>query len=202
MVGWVVCESISTSTALAPLTQKELRASLLQTLTFLLLIGFPMAVAILPTRPLGALSRAAASVEAGDLTARVHLRGGEEGRVLGATFNAMVERLSGVLVRLRGEVTESATKLSEGAEQLAAATREQTTAATATSASMEEGARSSGAIAETVHRVAIQAGEAQTNLELAQTDLKAAGDRARAPAGRVNGREGIRALVGGVAAQT
>src|SRR5258708_1298648 len=202
MLGWVVVASIDTSTALAPLTQQELRVSLLQTLTFLLLIGFAIAVASLTTRPLGALSRAAASVEAGDLTARVHLRGGEEVRVLGATFNAMVERLSGVLVRLRGEVTESATKLSEVAEQLAAATLEQTTAATATSASMEEVARTSGAIADTVDRVAIQAGEAQTNLELAQTDLKASGDRTLALAGRVNEIEGILELIDDIADQT
>src|SRR5258708_36782980 len=186
MVGGVVVASMDTATALAPLTQQELRVSLLQTLTFLLLIVFAIAVAILTTRPLGAFSRAAASVEAGDLTARVHLRGGEGVRVLGATFNAMVERLSGVLVRLRGEVTESAPKLSEVAEQLAAATLEQTTAATATSASMEEVARSSGAIADTVDRVAIQAGEAQTNLELAQTDLKASGDPTLAPAAPAN----------------
>src|SRR5260370_28655637 len=116
MLGWVVVASIDTSTALAPLTQQELRVSLLQTLTFLLLIGFAIAVAILTTRPLGALSRAAASVEAGDLTARVHLPGGEEGRVLRATFNAMVERPSGVLVRLRGEGTQAATKLSDVAQ--------------------------------------------------------------------------------------
>src|SRR5258708_15395462 len=129
MVGWVVVASIDTSTALAPLTQQELRVSLLQTLTFLLLIGFAIAVAILTTRPLGALSRAAASVEAGDLTARVHLRGGEEVRVLGATLNAMGERLSGVLVRLTGRGTQSPTKLSPAAEQLAAPTLPPTTAA-------------------------------------------------------------------------
>src|SRR5260370_28883988 len=109
MLGWVGVASIDTSTALAPLTQQELRVSLLQTLTFLLLIGFAIAVAILTTRPLGALSRAAASVEAGDLTARGHLRGGEGGRVLGAPLNAMGERLSGVLVPFGGAVTPSAT---------------------------------------------------------------------------------------------
>ena len=121
---------------------------------------------------------------------------------LGATFNAMVERLSGVLERLRGEVTESATKLSEVAKQLASATLEQTTAATATSASMEEVARTSAAIADSVDRVAIQAGEAQTNLELAQTDLKASGDRTLALASRVNEIEGILELINDIADQT
>src|SRR5450759_1729107 len=114
----------------------------------------------------------------------------------------MVERLSDVLLRLRGEVTESAGKLSTAAEQLASATREQTTSATATSASMEEVARSSAAIADTVDRVAIQAGEAQTNLELAQTDLRASGDRTLALAGRVNEIEGILELINDIADQT
>jgi methyl-accepting chemotaxis protein len=110
--------------------------------------------------------------------------------------------MNGVLLRLQGEVTESATKLSEVAGQLAAATLEQTTAATATSASMEEVARTSAAIADSIDRVAIQAGEAQTNLELAQTDLKASGDRTLALAGRVNEIEGILELINDIADQT
>jgi methyl-accepting chemotaxis protein len=107
-----------------------------------------------------------------------------------------------VLSRLQGEVTESATKLSEVAEQLASATLEQTTAATATSASMEEVARTSAAIADSVDRVATQALEAQTNLELAQTDLKTSGDRTLALAGRVNEIEGILDLINDIADQT
>ena len=201
-LAWVIVASVETSSALAPVQQQELRTSLLQGLSTLLLIGFAIVVAVLTTRPIVALSRAAASVEAGDLSARVKLGGGAEVRRLGDTFNAMIERLSGVLVRLRGEVAESATRLSEVAEQLAAATLEQTTAATATSASMEEVARTSSAIADTVDRVAIQAGEAQTNLELAQTDLKASGDRTLALAGRVNEIEGILELINDIADQT
>jgi methyl-accepting chemotaxis protein len=157
---------------------------------------------VVTTRPITALSRAAASVEAGDLSARVRLTGGAEVARLGDSFNAMVVRLSGVLERLRGEVTDSATRLSEAAEQLASATLEQTTAATATSASMEEVARTSGAIADSVDRVAIQASEARSNLELAQTDLKASGDRTLALAGRVNEIEGILDLINDIADQT
>jgi methyl-accepting chemotaxis protein len=201
-LGWVIVASVETTTALAPVQQQELRTSLLQGLSTLLLIGFAIVLAIFTTRPIVALSRAAASVEAGDLSVRVRIGGGGEVRRLGDTFNAMVERLSGVLLRLRGEVTESATKLSEVAEQLASATLEQTTAATATSASMEEVARTSAAIADTVGRVAIQAGEAQTNLELAQTDLRASGDRTLALAGRVNEIEGILELINDIADQT
>jgi methyl-accepting chemotaxis protein len=201
-LGWVVIASIDTATALAPVHDQELKTSLLQGLSTVLLIVFAVVLAVFTARPIVALSRAAASVEAGDLTARVNLKGGAEVRRLGDTFNAMVERLSGVLGRLRGEVTESAAKLSAVAEQLAAATFEQTTAATATSASMEEVARTSAAIADTVDRVAIQAGEAQTNLELAQTDLRASGDRTLALAGRVNEIEGILELINDIADQT
>jgi methyl-accepting chemotaxis protein len=201
-LNWVVVASIDRASALAPVQAQELRTSLLQGLSLLLLIGFAVVLAILTTRPIVALARAATLVEAGDLTARVRLKGGGELRQLGDAFNAMVERLSGVLFRLRGEVTESAAKLSAVAEQLASATFEQTTAATATSASMEELARSSAAVAETVDRVAIQAAETQTNLELAQTDLRASGDRTLALAGRVNEIEGILELINDIADQT
>jgi methyl-accepting chemotaxis protein len=201
-LGWVVVASIDTAVALAPVYEQELRTSLLQVLMLLLLTGFAIVLAIFTMRPIVALSRAAASVETGDLSARVDLRGGGEVRRLGDTFNAMVERLSVVLFHLRGEVTESASKLSAASDQLAAATLEQTTAATATSASMEEVARTSAAIADTVDRVAIQAGEVQANLELAQTDLRASGDRTLALAGRVNEIEGILDLINDIADQT
>src|SRR5712664_2505506 len=201
-LGWVVIASTETATALAPVYDQELRTSLLQALSTVLLIVFAVTLAVFATRPIVALSHAAASVEAGDLTARVNLKGGGEVRRLGDTFNAMLERLGSVLLRLRGEVTESSAKLSAAAEQLAAATFEQTTAATATSASMEEVARTSASIADTVDRVAIQAAEVQSNLELAQTDLRASGDRTLALAGRVNEIEGILDLINDIADQT
>ncbi|MDQ6722267.1 MAG: methyl-accepting chemotaxis protein [Candidatus Dormibacteraeota bacterium] len=201
-LDWVVIASIDTASALAPVRDQEVRTSLLQALSTVLLIVFAVVLAVFTTRPIVALARAAARVEGGDLTARVELKGGGEVRRLSDAFNAMVERLSGVLFRLRGEVTESAAKLSIVAEQLAAATFEQTTAATATSASMEELSRSSAAVAETVDRVAIQAAETQTNLELAQTDLRASGDRTLALAGRVNEIEGILELINDIADQT
>jgi methyl-accepting chemotaxis protein len=201
-LDWVVIASIETASALAPVRAQEFRTSLLQVLSTLLLIGFALVLAILTTRPIVALSRAAARVEAGDLSARVNLKGGGEIRRLSDAFNAMVERLGGVLFRLRGEVSESATQLSAVAEQLAAATFEQTTAASATSASMEEVARSSASIAETIDRVAKQAADTQTNLELAQTDLRASGDRTVALAGRVNEIEGMLELINDIADKT
>ncbi len=201
-LGWVVIASHDTAAALAPVHQQQLVGSLFLALSALLLVGFAVVLAIFTTRPIVALSRAAASVEAGDLSARVELKGGGEVRRLADTFNAMVERLSSVLFRLRGEVSESAGKLAAVAEQLASATFEQTTSATATSASMEELSRSSAAVAETVDRVASQAAETQTNLELAQADLKASGDRTLALAGRINEIESILDLINDIADQT
>src|SRR3979409_2494524 len=67
---------------------------------------------------------------------------------------------------------------------------------------MEELSRSSAAVAETVSSVALQASAAQSNLELAQTDLRASGDRTLALAGRVNEIEGILELINDIADQT
>jgi methyl-accepting chemotaxis protein-like sensor len=110
--------------------------------------------------------------------------------------------LQRMLFRLRGEVTDSASHLSVAAEQLASATLEQTTAATQTSASMEELARTTTSIADAVDRVAVQAGEVRSNLEVAQTELSASGDRTLALAARVNEIQGILALINDIADQT
>ena len=168
----------------------------------LLVVGFAIFIARLTIRPITTLSRVAARVEAGDLTVRVSLSGGNEMRVLGATFNGMLQRLSSVLSRLQGEVADSSTKLSTAAEELAAATFDQTTAATATSASMEELARSTVSMADTMNRVAAHSSDAQSSLELAQTDLRASGDRTMALAARVNEIEGILELINDIADQT
>jgi methyl-accepting chemotaxis protein len=201
-LGWVVIASTDKSVALGPVYDEQVRTSLIQFVGALLFIAFAAFLARLMTRPMTALSRAAERVESGDLGVRVTLRGGREMQRLAATFNAMIERLAAVLGRLRGEVTDSAKKLSAAAEQLASATYEQTTAATATSASMEELARSSISIADSIDKVAVQAGEVRSNLELAQTDLRASGDRTLALAGRVNEIEGILALINDIADQT
>jgi methyl-accepting chemotaxis protein len=201
-MGWVVIASTDTAAALAPVYDQQLKTSMVQLLGALLFIGFAIFLARLMTRPIVALSRASEKVEAGDFSVRVRLQGSGEMRRLGATFNAMIDRLSAVMTRLRGEVTEAAGKLSAAAEQLASATVEQTTAASATSASMEELARTSVNIADSIDKVANQAGEVRSNLELAQTDLRASGDRTLALAGRVNEIEGILALINDIADQT
>ena len=200
--GWVVLSSVDTTLVLAAprgLTELNLGAS---GIGLLVMVGLAIIWWRFIIRPVLSLSMTAARIGTGDLSARVRLKGGGELRVLGDTFNGMLDRLSSVLTRLRGEVAESAGNLSEVAEQLAATTFEQTTAANTTSASMEELARSSAAIADTVDRVAIQAGEARTAMLLAQTDLKASGDRTLALAGRVTEIEGILELINDIADQT
>jgi len=198
----VVVASTDVAAGLAPAYNLGHLTLLILLIGTLLVVGFAVFLARLTIRPITVLSRVAARVEAGDLTVRVSLSGGNEMRVLGAAFNGMLERLSSVLSRLQGEVADSSTKLSTAAEELAAATFEQTTAATATSASMEELARSTVSMADTMNRVAAQSSDAQTSLELAQTDLKASGDRTTALASRVNEIEGILELINDIADQT
>jgi methyl-accepting chemotaxis protein len=201
-LGLVVIASTDVAVALAPAYALARLTLAILIVGTLLIVGLAIILARFTIRPITTLSHVAELAEAGDLSVRVSLEGGREMHLLGAAFNGMLQRLNLVLTRLQGEVAESATKLSEVADRLASATLEQTTAATATSASMEEVARTSGAIADSVDRVAIQAGEAQTNLELAQTDLKASGDRTLALAGRVNEIEGILELINDIADQT
>jgi methyl-accepting chemotaxis protein len=198
----VALSSIETSLVLAAphgLTQLNIVASVFG---LLVMVGLAIVWWRFIIGPVLALSLAAARVQTGDLGARVRLKGGGELRFLGDTFNGMLDRLSNMLTRLRGEVTESAGNLSVIAQRLAEATFEQTTTATDTSADMEEVARGSSAIADTVDRVANQAGEARTAMQLAQTDLKDSGDRTLALAGRVNEIEGILALINEIADQT
>jgi methyl-accepting chemotaxis protein len=173
-----------------------------QVFAILLLIGITALVARLSIRPVLALDRAAAQVEAGDLAARVVPGGSSEIRMLGHTFNTMLERLAGMLFRLRGEVADSAASLSNAAAELAAATLEQTTATSQTSASMEELSRGTTSIADTAAGVATQAGEIRTSIASAQSELKVAADRVVALAERVDEIEGILALIDDIADQT
>jgi methyl-accepting chemotaxis protein len=168
----------------------------------ILLIGITGIAARLIIRPVLALSRAAARVESGDLTARVVPGGSGEMRLLGHTFNAMLERLTGMLVSLRGEVAESAAGLAAAAEHLAAETQEQTVAASQTSSGMEELSRSTVSIAETAAGVATQAVDVRTRIAQTLTELQQASDRVAALAQRVGEIEGILGVINDIADQT
>ncbi|MEP6752844.1 MAG: methyl-accepting chemotaxis protein [Candidatus Dormiibacterota bacterium] len=202
VLGWIIIASTETATALAPVYEQQFRTSVIQLVGAILFIGFAIVLARLSTRPIVALSHAARSVELGDLSVRVHLKGSGEVRGLSATFNSMLERLGSVLGRLRGEATESAAKLSAAAEQLASATLEQTRAVNATSSNMEALSRSTVSMADIMNRVATQSADARSSLELAQSGLKASGDRTLVLAGRVNEVEGVLELINDIADQT
>jgi methyl-accepting chemotaxis protein len=152
--------------------------------------------------PIAKLARSAHSLAAGrQATIKSTNRNDEIGQ-LTAALAAWQETLGGALFRLRGKVVESAATLSVAAQELVSATLEQTTAATATSSSMEILAQSSASIADTIDRVAIKADQARESLGLAQTDLRASGDRTIALAGRVNEVEAILESINDIADQT
>ena len=174
-------------------------AQVLATILLVLITGL---AARLTIRPVIALSRAAARLESGDMSARVEPSGSPEIRLLGQTFNAMVERLADMRFRLRGEVAESAAKLAAAAEHLASATVEQTTAASQTSSSMEELSRTTDSIADTAVAVATQAGQVRSKIALAQTELKAAGEGVAALAKKVTEIESILTVINDIADQT
>jgi methyl-accepting chemotaxis protein len=167
-----------------------------------LLVAVIAATTRLVMRPVTALSHAAARAEAGDLSARVVPGGGGEIRLLGQTFNTMLERLAGMRFRLQGQVAESAARLATAADKLAAATLEQTTAASQTSSSMEELSRGSDSIAETAAQVATQAGDLRAKIATAQTDIKLNGEKMVELAHRIGDIDSILALIDDIADQT
>jgi methyl-accepting chemotaxis protein len=156
----------------------------------------------LTLRPIARLARIAHSLAGGQqATITATNRRDEIGELSGA-LAAWQETLGGALFRLRGEVADSARTLSVAAQELASATFEQTTAATATSASMELLASSSALIADSIDRAAIKADQTRESLEMAQIDLRSSGDRTLALAGRVNEVEGILRVINEIADQT
>jgi methyl-accepting chemotaxis protein len=166
------------------------------------LIGVCAAVAYVAMRPVVAISHAAARVESGDLSVRVIPSGSGEMRLLGQRFNAMLEGLEDMRFRLRGEVADSAAKLSAAAEHLASVTFEQTTAATETSSSIEEVARGTVFIAETVSGIGRQAAEVRVKIASAQGELVAAGQGVHDLTQKVGEIEDILDLIDDIADQT
>jgi methyl-accepting chemotaxis protein len=154
------------------------------------------------SRPVLALSRAAASVEAGDLSSRAIPIGGGDARRLALTFNALLDRVVTELPRLRGEATESAARLSESADQLVAATAEQALAAAQTSAHLESLASTSALITGSVAGVLSQAGELRANIQRTQTDLQGSTDRTRANSKRVDEIQDVLEMLKDISDQT
>ncbi len=173
-----------------------------EVLAIVVLIGITAVLARLMIRPVLALSRVAARVGAGDLSARAVPSGSSEIRVLGQTFNAMLERLTGTLVGLRSELAESAAQFTMAAERLATATEDQTVATTQSSSSMEKLSLSSASIADTAASVATQAGDVRSNIGIAKTEAQQASDRLMALSQKIREVEGVLEVINDIADQT
>jgi methyl-accepting chemotaxis protein len=173
-----------------------------QVVAIVILVGVTGLTARLMIRPVVALSRAAARVESGDLSVRVIPSGSNEIRVLGHAFNSMLQRLAGIQLRIRNEVVDSAGKLALAAHELADATLAQTIAASKTSASMEELARSTISIAESAGGVTSQVADVRARIGRAQAELVASVERVQSLSQRVGEIEGILVLINDIADET
>lgn len=190
-LGWGVISALDAGQALAAVGDEVRIAALLILAGIIVTAGFAFIFARFETGPIAELASAAGLVAKGDLSGRVEPSGSREVHALGAAFNAMVARLDGVMRELGG-----------AARELAATTQQQTAAATQTSASMEELARTSTSIASTIDLVAEQADETRSNLEQAQADFAASGERTQALTGRVDEIKAILVLMREIADQT
>jgi methyl-accepting chemotaxis protein len=170
--------------------------------TMLLLVGILALSTWLVARPVLALSRAVARVESGDLSSRALPGGFAQTRRLALTFNSILDRLVLELPQRHGEASESATRLSDSAEQLAAVTAEQTQAAAQTSAEMEALASGSASIADSLEGVVVKAGELRATIQSAQTDLQGSTDRTLANAKRIEEIQGALEVLNDIADQT
>ena len=167
-----------------------------------LLVALLTAATWFVSRPVIALSRAAADFQAGDLAARAIPSGGGETRRLAATFNAMVESIVNEGPRILGEASDSAARLSVAAGRLAVATGEQGNAAANASAELQSLAASSTLIAESVAGMVAKAEELRANIQLAHTDLQASSDRTQANARRVDEIQTVLELLKDISDQT
>ena len=174
-----------------------------QVVAIAILIGVTALTARLIIRPvLELLSRAAARAESGDFTVRVIPSGSNEIRALGHGFNSMLQRLAAIQFRIRNEVVDSAGHLAQAARELADATLEQTIAASQTSASMEELARSTISIAESAGGVTSQVADVRARIGSAQLELVTSVERVQSLSHRVGEIEGILTLINDIADET
>jgi hypothetical protein len=100
------------------------------------------------------------------------------------------------------ELNSAAAELSASSDELAATTTQQSAAVTQATATTEELARASAAIADTVDEVARQTAETRDNLEQAEADIAVSSQRTVALAARVNDIDALRLLINDIADQT
>jgi methyl-accepting chemotaxis protein len=106
------------------------------------------------------------------------------------------------LHQVGANIRSNADQLSTAVQLLAATTADQSSGVAESSATMEELARAAATIAETVDHVAGQAGTTRDNLEQAQADIRASGERTLALADRVAEVGVTIALINEIADQT
>jgi len=149
---------------------------------FTLLICLCIGVAIhrLIVRPLGAVTRFAERVGAGDLTDRVAMQRHDELGRLGRTLNGMVSGLADLARTNRtatSDLTAAAAEISASAQEQAASVEEQFAAVQETAATMDE-------ITQTGMQITKRAGEviakAQSTAQISRQGLRAVADTARA----------------------
>lgn len=172
------------------------------TLGTLLALGALMALSTWwMTRPVAALARAAAAVEAGDASARAIPAGAADTRRMAKTFNTLLDRLDADLARQTAEASDAAATMSV-ADRIAAAAVEQSAASARASAGVEALLRDCATVAETVGAVVAQAGELRSNIQRAQTDLQGSSDRTQANAKRVTEIQDVLGILNDIADQT
>ena len=204
-LNWAVLTQEGTSSTLAPVNHGRTRALWLVTAGSLLATAFAIAFARRIARPVQDLTEVAKLAASGRLDVRATPRGSIETRVLGTSFNAMLEKTERLVSELSSagvEVNSAAAELSASSEELAATTTQQSAAVTQASATTEELARASAAIADTVDDVAAQTAATRDNLERAEADIQVSSERTLALAGRVHEIGGLLTLINEIADQT
>jgi methyl-accepting chemotaxis protein len=202
---WVVIAQDDASVVLAPVISERHEAILIVSLGALLAVAVSIGLAWWTTRPVRRLTKVARKVAQGDLTARVDPQGSSELATLGESFNAMLATCHQLIEQVTTagtEVSTAAAELSASSDELAATTTQQSAAVTQATATTEELARSSAAIADTVDEVARQTAETRENLEQAEADVALSSERTLALASRVNDIDALLDLINEIADQT
>ena len=204
-LGWVIVAQQPSSAVLAPIARQRQLATLLVIIGGGIAIVGSIGLAWWTTRPVRRLTDAAEKVAAGDLAARVKPSGSVELVTLGVAFNSMIdtcESLVGQVTSAGTAVNSAAAELSASSDELATTTTQQSAAITQATATTEELARASVAIADTVDEVARQTAETRDNLERAETDIATSSERTLALANRVNDIDRLLDLINEIADQT
>ena len=202
---WVILAEDDAAIVLAPVTNQQRRAILIVAVGGFLAIAAAIGFAWATTRPLRRLTDVSHRAADGDLAARVKPEGSRELVTLGEAFNAMLDtcaRLIGRTTTAGLEVNSAAAQLSASSDELAATTTQQSAAVSQATATTEELARASVAIADTVDDVARQTAETRDNLEQAEADVTQSSERTLALADRIHDIDALRVLINDIADQT